>query len=68
MALKNSPSENLFTSIVAMGEGWHNFHRTYPYDYRASEVGRWNPTTMWIDMLAVMGLVWGRKVAQMKQS
>lgn len=60
------PSENLFTSVIAMGEGWHNFHHTYPYDYRASEVGRWNPTTAWIDALAALGLVWNRKTAAIR--
>jgi stearoyl-CoA desaturase (delta-9 desaturase) len=57
------PAENTFTSLVAMGEGWHNFHHAYPYDYRASELGLWNPTTVFIDALAAYGLVWGRKVA-----
>ena len=31
------PSENLFVSLITFGEGWHNFHHTYPKDYRASE-------------------------------
>lgn len=61
------PSENVFTALVAMGEGWHNFHHTYPYDYRASEVRRWNPTTWCIDALASVGLVWGRRVARIKE-
>jgi len=25
--------ENTFVALVAMGEGWHNFHHKYPYDY-----------------------------------
>ena len=31
--------ENFFTTIVAVGEGWHNYHHVYPYDYKASEFG-----------------------------
>jgi stearoyl-CoA desaturase (delta-9 desaturase) len=58
------PAENTFTTLVAMGEGWHNFHHAYPYDYRASELGLWNPTTVFLDALAACGLVWGRKVAR----
>jgi stearoyl-CoA desaturase (delta-9 desaturase) len=57
------PAESTFTSLVAVGEGWHNFHHTYPYDYRASELGLWNPTTMFIDVLAAYGQVWDRKIA-----
>ena len=59
------PSENMFTALVAVGEGWHNFHHAYPFDYRASEVGRWNPTTVWIDLMGAFGLVWGRKAARL---
>jgi stearoyl-CoA desaturase (delta-9 desaturase) len=57
------PAESSVTSFLAVGEGWHNFHHAYPYDYRASELGLWNPTTVWIDMLAALGHVWDRKVA-----
>jgi stearoyl-CoA desaturase (delta-9 desaturase) len=56
-------AENLLVSLGAIGEGWHNFHHTYPYDYRASETGRWNPTTVWIDGLARIRLVSNRKTA-----
>ena len=62
------PAENAFTSLVAVGEGWHNFHHTYPYDYRASETGLWNPTTWCIDALALCGHVWNRKTATVVSS
>ena len=26
-------------SVVAVGEGWHNFHHAYPHDYSANEHG-----------------------------
>jgi stearoyl-CoA desaturase (delta-9 desaturase) len=60
-----SSRQNAFTSIVAVGEGWHNYHHAYPYDYRASEFNwyaEWNPTTLFIDSLAAVGLVWNRRM------
>jgi stearoyl-CoA desaturase (delta-9 desaturase) len=62
---KLSARQNTMTSLVAVGEGWHNYHHTYPYDYRASEFGwvsAWNPTSLLLDGLAMVGLVWNRKV------
>jgi len=53
-------------SFFAMGEGWHNWHHAYPWDYATSEYGwfkRWNPTKITIDVWAFFGLVWDRKRA-----
>jgi len=58
------PSENPFVSYCSVGEGWHNWHHKYPFDYAASEYGissQFNPSKLFIDMLAAVGLVWGRK-------
>ena len=58
------PSENPIVSFVSVGEGWHNWHHKYPYDYAASEFGvssQFNPSKLFIDLLASVGLVWGRK-------
>jgi len=58
------PAENPFVSWVAVGEGWHNWHHKYPFDYAASEFGissQFNPSKLFIDVFASMGLVWGRK-------
>ncbi|XP_031334923.1 acyl-CoA Delta(11) desaturase-like isoform X2 [Photinus pyralis] len=54
---KINPSENLGVSIVTMGEGWHNYHHTFPWDYKAAELGNYsfNLTTFWIDMFAKIG-------------
>jgi stearoyl-CoA desaturase (delta-9 desaturase) len=30
---KIQPSENAMVSIFAMGEGWHNYHHTFPWDW-----------------------------------
>lgn len=60
------PAENPFVSWMAIGEGWHNWHHKYPYDYATSEFGifsQYNPTKLLIDILAALGLVWNRKRA-----
>jgi len=60
-----SSRQNTFTSLVASGEGWHNYHHAYPYDYRASEYNwhnEWNPTTLLLDALGLFGCVSNRKV------
>mmetsp|Transcript_39329 Transcript_39329/g.57861 ORF Transcript_39329/g.57861 Transcript_39329/m.57861 type:complete len:333 (+) Transcript_39329:58-1056(+) len=60
------PAENPIVSFLAIGEGWHNWHHKYPYDYAASEFGissQYNPTKLVIDVLAAVGLVWDRKRA-----
>jgi stearoyl-CoA desaturase (delta-9 desaturase) len=59
-------SENLFVAIVAIGEGWHNYHHAYPWDYATSEYGittQFNPTKLFIDTCAFFGLVTNRKRA-----
>eukprot|EP00934_Nitzschia_sp_Nitz4_P008815 Nitzschia sp. Nitz4//scaffold42_size132992//92664//93769//NITZ4_003410-RA/size132992-augustus-gene-0.107-mRNA-1//1//CDS//3329551751//8805//frame0 len=58
------PAENPIVSFLAVGEGWHNWHHKYPFDYAASEYGvsaQFNPSKLFIDMCACVGLVWGRK-------
>jgi stearoyl-CoA desaturase (delta-9 desaturase) len=58
------PAENPMVSWFAVGEGWHNWHHKYPFDYAASEFGvssQYNPSKLVIDSLAFFGLVWGRK-------
>lgn len=60
------PSENPFVSYVSVGEGWHNWHHKYPFDYAASEYGvlrQFNPTKLVIDVCAALGLVSERKRA-----
>jgi len=58
------PAENPFVSFVAVGEGWHNWHHKYPFDYAASEFGissQFNPSKLFIDVCAKLGMVWDRK-------
>ena len=63
---KSSPSENPIVSSLTGGEGWHNWHHKYPFDYAASEFGistQYNPSKLLIDLFAFIGLIWGRKRA-----
>jgi len=58
-----NPRQNVACTLFTVGEGWHNYHHTFPYDYRASEHG-WliNVTTIFIDFFGSLGLVSDRKV------
>lgn len=43
-------------SWFTIGEGWHNYHHTFPWDYRAAELGiRYSLTTITIDIFAYFG-------------
>jgi stearoyl-CoA desaturase (delta-9 desaturase) len=60
------PAENPLVAVLAAGEGWHNWHHKYPYDYAASEFGimsQFNPSKLLIDTFAMFGLVTNRKRA-----
>jgi stearoyl-CoA desaturase (Delta-9 desaturase) len=59
-----SPVESTFVAFLAVGEGWHNYHHAFPWDYRASEYGTpLNLTGWFIDMFAKMGAVYDRREA-----
>ncbi|XP_063290980.1 stearoyl-CoA desaturase [Pelobates fuscus] len=52
-----NPRENTLVAIGAIGEGFHNYHHTFPYDYSSSEFGvRLNLTTCFIDLMCLLGL------------
>jgi len=58
------PAENRLVSVLAMGEGYHNYHHTFPYDYSTSEWGfKLNMTTRFIDSMAALGLAYDLKTA-----
>lgn len=52
-----SPTNNTFVAIAAVGEGWHNYHHVFPWDYKTSELGKYstNFTTAVIDLFAKIG-------------
>lgn len=49
--------------MAALGEGWHNYHHVFPWDYKTSELGhgKFNPTTGFINFFANIGWVFDRK-------
>lgn len=65
---KNSPTtESWFTNIVSIGEGSHNWHHKYPYDYAASEFDMFktgkvfNPSKTFIDIMYYCGQAYDLK-------
>merc|ERR1712232_560978 len=60
------PRVSLITTLFALGEGWHDYHHIFPWDYAAAELGswdQWNPTKLFIDTAAAFGLVTRQKRA-----
>ncbi|XP_070490555.1 delta(9)-fatty-acid desaturase fat-6-like [Chironomus tepperi] len=59
--------DNDFYNLVTLGEGYHNFHHAFPFDYRANELfGLAHITSLsnlYINVLAALGLVYDRKFA-----
>lgn len=54
----------MVVAFFAVGEGWHNYHHAFPWDYRASELGSpLNITGFLIDLLANYGWIYDRKAA-----
>jgi len=57
-----NPVENAFVTFGAIGEGFHNYHHTFPSDYSTSEYGwKLNLTTLFIDSMFKLGLAYDRK-------
>lgn len=56
--------ENWMTTYSTFGEGYHNYHHTFPYDYSASELNwkyNFNFTTLFIDFFAWLGWAYDLK-------
>ncbi|EEB11648.1 fatty acid desaturase, putative [Pediculus humanus corporis] len=58
-----NPAENLMVAVGALGEGWHNYHHVFPWDYKAAELGNYgyNFTTCFIDIMAKLGQAYDLK-------
>ncbi|XP_068152280.1 acyl-CoA Delta-9 desaturase [Drosophila tropicalis] len=50
-------------STITFGEGWHNYHHVFPWDYKAAELGTYgyNWTTAFIDVMAKIGQAYDLK-------
>ncbi|XP_011495902.1 PREDICTED: stearoyl-CoA desaturase 5-like [Ceratosolen solmsi marchali] len=60
-----APTENLLISYVTGGEGWHNYHHAFPWDYKASEMGHpmIDLSTYFIHTFALIGWAYDMKQA-----
>lgn len=56
------PAENKTVAYLAIGEGWHNYHHVFPWDYKASEF-RASPnwTTQFLNFFAWIGWAYDLK-------
>nr|CAD7193904.1 unnamed protein product [Timema douglasi] len=65
---KIMPRENVYVALMSLGEGWHNYHHCFPFDYRASEYGSFtkNISAVVIKALARTGLAYDLKSASDK--
>ena len=53
------PRTSLLVTFCALGEGWHDYHHAFPWDYAAAELDaweQWNPTKVFIDTCYNLGL------------
>ncbi|CAH2062159.1 unnamed protein product, partial [Iphiclides podalirius] len=57
------PVQSIPVSFIAFGEGFHNYHHVFPWDYRTAELGNnWlNLTTGFIDFFAWVGWAYDMK-------
>ncbi|KAL1123253.1 hypothetical protein AAG570_002339 [Ranatra chinensis] len=57
-----NPAENAGVAFLSLGEGWHNYHHVFPWDYKAGELGAgFNLTTLIIDAFASIGWAYDLK-------
>ena len=60
------PADHRFVNYISFGEGIHNYHHVFPYDYRINERSQWelfNPPGMFIQLNRLIGLAYDLKVA-----
>jgi stearoyl-CoA desaturase (delta-9 desaturase) len=53
-----APTFNKLATYLSLGEGYHNFHHTFPYDYSTGECSwkeNFNLSTLFIDIFAYFG-------------
>lgn len=54
---RNSSRDNWFTALLTFGEGYHNFHHTFPLDYRNGiRFFHYDPTKWLIRVMKMLGL------------
>ena len=59
---RHSPRDHVITAFVTLGEGYHNYHHSYPSDYRnAIQWWQYDPTKWLILLCCYLGLATGLK-------
>lgn len=62
---RNNVLDWLCFFFISPGEGFHNYHHTFPFDYATSEFGcKLNLTTAFIDLMCFLGLAKDRRRVQ----
>lgn len=58
-----NPVEIKPVSLVVLGEGFHNYHHTFPWDYKTAELGDYslNFSKIFIDFMALIGWAYDLK-------
>nr|UFI01025.1 fatty-acyl-CoA desaturase EcauDES6 [Cadra cautella] len=58
-----NPVETRPVSLVVLGEGFHNYHHTFPWDYKTAELGDYslNFSKLFIDAMAKIGWAYDLK-------
>lgn len=58
-----SSVDSKLVAVIAFGEGWHNYHHVFPWDYKAGELGtyQYNWTTAFLDFMARIGQAYDLK-------
>ena len=65
------PTNKWLVSIASGGEGWHNYHHCFPSDYTCAEQNaffEYNPSKIIIDLFALFGQVYDRKITKTKDT
>ncbi|KOB66242.1 Acyl-CoA desaturase BmorQPVE3, partial [Operophtera brumata] len=58
------PVESWFVSLISLGEGWHNYHHAFPWDYKAAELTmHFNFSATLIRFFETIGLAYDLKTA-----
>ncbi|XP_066255554.1 acyl-CoA Delta-9 desaturase-like [Euwallacea similis] len=60
-----NPTDHKTIAWMTMGEGWHNYHHVFPWDYKAAELGnyKYNFSTFLLDCAGKLGLAYNFKTA-----
>lgn len=66
-SLQDTARDNTFAAFLTYGEGYHNYHHQFPYDYRNGiRWYHWDPTKWFIKSLETVG--WANQLRQAPDS